>query len=508
AKAQGNIVQYIPLTMYSDDTLGSHSKRFNKHTCYYFTYLGLPTRLANLEYNIHWLAASTKANALELGKNIVDQLNYLSQEGYHAYDSGLQQDVLVMAVQLAHLGDSPMHAEISNTRNPGTSLNLFRICCLGVDSKALKKEEQFVRGFVGINLEGDMVLLFLFKNNYHCLTNFAAPLAHKLAMEYEHKYGERIYNLYFRLDGESQTRWSSSTGSKSLGSPCIIYSQVLMATKISYRAPTCCIIRVVRYLYLDALQKIPRTQIPTLAVRWKAFNVSGLHIQQMQHSRLVHSFLSLTGKEFCIVVQGAPFVLHEWLSFEERGVWTHLSHMTSIIYNPEIRNMDQYCCKLDRHINNFLCSIISLNARWVNKPKLHMLTHLTPTIRRLGPAVLYMTESFKSTNILTRTALLHSSRHDPGAQLAESFQNVEVTSHLFSGGLVWNEVTKNWVNSGRCLQEIVENEDAVENIFGFKLHNWHSILNSNANSMYYQPGLTSGQELNVLGSTYYGTNIK
>jgi hypothetical protein len=60
--------------MYSDDTLGSTSKRFNKHMCYYFTYSGLPAKLANLEYNIHWLSASTTAHALELGDNIIDQL--------------------------------------------------------------------------------------------------------------------------------------------------------------------------------------------------------------------------------------------------------------------------------------------------------------------------------------------------------------------------------------------------------------------------------------------------
>ncbi|KAH9820686.1 hypothetical protein DFH28DRAFT_884566 [Melampsora americana] len=103
--------------------------------------------------------------------------------------------------------------------------------------------------------------------------------------------------------------------------------------------------------------------------------------------------------------------------------------------------MNEYCCKLDKHIKNFLFSIISLSAHWVNKPKLHMLTHLTATIRHLGLAVLYMTESFESTDILTRTASIHSSHHDPGAHLAERFLNVVVTYHVFGGGLLWNEVT-------------------------------------------------------------------
>ncbi|KAH9820493.1 hypothetical protein DFH28DRAFT_1194139 [Melampsora americana] len=316
--------------MYSNDTSSSHSKRFNKYMCNYFMYSKLPAKLAKLEYNIHWLAASTTAHALELGNNIVDQLNHLSHKGLVAYDSGIQKDVLLVAVQLAHLGDSPMHAEISNFSNPGTSLNP----CLG-------------------------------------------------------------------------------TG-------CSICSSDLI---------------------------IPKSQLPTLDASWKAFNVTGLHVHQMQPNRLVNSFLSLTGKEFYIAVQGAPFVLYEWLSV------THPGHMASMICNPEIQNMDEYCCKLDKHINNFLCSVISLNGNWVNKPKLHMLTHLKATIRSLRPAVLYMTESFESMNILTQTVSINSSCHDPGAHLAESFQNVVVTDHVFGGGLLCNAATQSWVKGLTARQQ-------------------------------------------------------
>jgi hypothetical protein len=41
---------------------------------YYFTLTGLPPGMTNQEYNIHFLATSNKASALELGENIVDEL--------------------------------------------------------------------------------------------------------------------------------------------------------------------------------------------------------------------------------------------------------------------------------------------------------------------------------------------------------------------------------------------------------------------------------------------------
>ncbi|KAH9816916.1 hypothetical protein DFH28DRAFT_890898 [Melampsora americana] len=49
---------------------------------------------------------------------------FLSREGGDAYNGSIQKDVLVVVVQLAHLRDFPMHAEITNTNNPGTSLHL------------------------------------------------------------------------------------------------------------------------------------------------------------------------------------------------------------------------------------------------------------------------------------------------------------------------------------------------------------------------------------------------
>ena len=47
----------------------------------------------------------------------------LISNGVVAYDIGLQQEVLVMTAVLCFLGDSPMHAEVTNTPNPGVALN-------------------------------------------------------------------------------------------------------------------------------------------------------------------------------------------------------------------------------------------------------------------------------------------------------------------------------------------------------------------------------------------------
>lgn len=71
-----------------------------------------------------------------------------------AYDCGEDAEVLVVPVVLCHLGDSPMHAEISNTLNPSSTLTPCRTCKLTVVSRAEKQTEGYVQDFVGINAQG------------------------------------------------------------------------------------------------------------------------------------------------------------------------------------------------------------------------------------------------------------------------------------------------------------------------------------------------------------------
>lgn len=62
-----------------------------------------------------------------------------------------------MVVALCHLGDSPMHAEVSNTMNPAGTLTPCRMCHLRVDTIAQKRTQQYVGDFVGVHSNGDQV---------------------------------------------------------------------------------------------------------------------------------------------------------------------------------------------------------------------------------------------------------------------------------------------------------------------------------------------------------------
>ncbi|KAH9816664.1 hypothetical protein DFH28DRAFT_1158132 [Melampsora americana] len=154
-KANGRIIRNVPLVLYCDDLSGNKSKRWNKHIAFYFTLAGLPPKLSNQEYNCHFVTTSNTAAALELADPLVDDLNELMTNGFAAYDHKTKSEVLVMTSVLCHLGDSPMHAEVTNTMNPTSSLSPCRVCHLKVNSLMEKRSTKYVCNFVGIDEDGN-----------------------------------------------------------------------------------------------------------------------------------------------------------------------------------------------------------------------------------------------------------------------------------------------------------------------------------------------------------------
>lgn len=63
----------------------------------------------------------------------------------------------MQAVTLAHLGDTPMHAEIANCPHPGSSLNPCRFCTLQAMSKLDRATSPYVKDFIGVDKWGNRV---------------------------------------------------------------------------------------------------------------------------------------------------------------------------------------------------------------------------------------------------------------------------------------------------------------------------------------------------------------
>ncbi|PLW34990.1 hypothetical protein PCANC_19757, partial [Puccinia coronata f. sp. avenae] len=79
-----------------------------------------------------------------------------------------------------------------------------------------------------------------------------------------------------------------------------------------------------------------------------------------------------------------------------------------------------------------------MSARWVNKPKWHMLLHLPESIARFGPPSLFANGKFESFNGIMRLASVHSNQHSPGWDIAISFVNFQRICLILSGAQLIN----------------------------------------------------------------------
>ena len=73
-RAKGLVIRQVPVALYSDDTSGTVSKKWNKHMSFYFILAGLPPKLGGLGFNVKFLSSSNSATALEMADSIVDEL--------------------------------------------------------------------------------------------------------------------------------------------------------------------------------------------------------------------------------------------------------------------------------------------------------------------------------------------------------------------------------------------------------------------------------------------------
>lgn len=96
-----------------------------------------------------------------------------------------------------------------------------------------------------------------------------------------------------------------------------------------------------------------------LATRLCSFDVSGLGISPLAGQTLVQYAGSLTGRDFRVIAQVAPFVAYDLVSKDCLETWVALSKLIPLIWQPEIDDIDAHCvsqllpqCSVVAHITS------------------------------------------------------------------------------------------------------------------------------------------------------------
>ncbi|KAI8460353.1 hypothetical protein BY996DRAFT_8384990 [Phakopsora pachyrhizi] len=435
-KAYGKMIRHIPLNFYSDDTSGNVSKQWNKHISIFMSLAGLPPKLSNQEFNTLFVATSNIATALELAAPVCDELNNLS--------------LSVLPVVLLFMADSPMHAEITSTMQPNVSLQPCRICNLKAENKkekatgtyvkqdlqcwtatknsAYKTWELFQQGApknqihlsitkLGVKDMLNQTVMKVIQEDQDTRLVFNIKKLHE-------ERTQQLFNPFFELkgfDGHKDT-------------PVEVLHVVLLG--------------ILKYLYPNKKEE--------LIARLQTFDTNNLNIQPIKAKYLIQHYSSLVGKDFKVLIQAAPFVFFQLIEESKHKIWTSLCHLY----------LKKYTAKINYFTQDFLLKLISASAQWVNKPKFHMLIHLSQSIARFGPASFSATEKFESYNGVVCQASIHSNRQSPSHDIANNFLNYSALRYCFSGGYLQTESSRPNISPSYQVKILLLNTPSIQNLLG------------------------------------------
>ena len=85
--------------------------------------------------------------------------------------------------------------------------------------------------------------------------------------------------------------------------------------------------------------KAKNSERELLIKRLNSFDVSGLGISALAGQTLVQYSGSLTGRDFRVIAQVAPFVLYDLVSRECYDTWVSLLKLIPLVWQPEIEDI-------------------------------------------------------------------------------------------------------------------------------------------------------------------------
>lgn len=98
----------------------------------------------------------------------------------------------------------------------------------------------------------------------------------------------------------------------------------------------------IKYFWRDAVSKQDDKKKKLLIARLSSIDVSGLGVSPLSGNTLVKYAGSLTGKDFRILSQVAPFVLYDLISQPSYDTWVSISNLIPIVWQPIIPDIDTY----------------------------------------------------------------------------------------------------------------------------------------------------------------------
>ncbi|KAI9144020.1 hypothetical protein BKA69DRAFT_1036375 [Paraphysoderma sedebokerense] len=402
-KANGKRVVNVPLMLWSDETSGNTTKKWNKYESVFVVLAGLPFKEQQKLKNLHFLCTSNRANVQALLKPIAEEIYQELEKGIECFDAYIQEDVLVVCGLFATLADNPRASELCQHLGPSANKSC-RFC-----------------HYNHVANEPTQILPLRTQENYErCIAEIQMERSHtrKRRKRTEHGVSDTTCELV-NCDGFNY---------HSLLEPLHMFH--LGAVKYECRR--------INQLSDEKKKKLA-TILDSLDLSNLASKLSGHH--------LINYLNSFVGRDLKIYAQIAPFIHYPVYNkddpdeCEERDQFVtrlvSLAKLMKLIFVTKIPNLEEYTTDLGRLAEEYVTLAFQHQPAKVRKRiKYHLMMHLGSEAEKIGVLLYGLTERFERTNAITRQFICHTDRKSTSKDVATRFGLYEITSHLLDGGYI------------------------------------------------------------------------
>ncbi|CAB4010556.1 Hypothetical predicted protein [Paramuricea clavata] len=385
--ADGKPTLTVPLVVFSDETSGNRSKKWNQLESYSMFLAGLPRKDVTKFSNIHFICASNLVDSVTLGKEIATDLKNL-EEGMLMYDAKDDQQVFVQCPVLLVACDNPRASEFAH--HMGSSATHFCRTCdatkeTGAEVGTLRTTDAIQRTIERINTA---------------------------STERQKKEIRR------------------STGNTERGGQFDILSSFEAIKQTPVEILHTILLGPVKYLVKKTFNNLSPADKKKVKSKIEAFDFSAF--SRRLPSSFVKNHGSCVGRDFKLWAQISVFVLEGLISDEELQVWIYLSETFAMAYGSEVDIDDND--NTTNLIQEMMECLSEVHPELLQKQKFHMLLHIQDDMMKFGPPAGFNTERFEAFNSVIRTLNVYSNRHASSKDIGERLLKHHILKFVTNGG--------------------------------------------------------------------------
>nr|GAT48237.1 predicted protein [Mycena chlorophos] len=472
---------------FGDDVSGNRSKSWNKHWNAYMTNRGLPRKMLQQEFHVHFVSTSPHASITEQYREFKAAIVSTHTEPVIVQDEHGQVTKICIYCN-AGPSDNPMQSEVSSHIG-GKGNFLCRKCKVGGTSAHKCTNTGYHELFEsGVPRTKEYVLQELqtqvrlvcggrssdqLKNGTQRETGVKDAYTQHWIVGLEKRYAQLRLADPDRdgreIKGELM-KWSEENEEK-------IYSSFLTTPAFDPTVDTpiellhTILLGAVKYVWHVSHMSWSAADKKTYSHRLQATNCDGLSIQAIRANYIMQYANSLIGKQLKTIVQTAIFHVHDIVSNDFLVAWRALGELSALLWVPEIRNLKDYQSDLRVAVANLLDAISVIDpSKIITKMKYHLLVHSPDDATRFSPLIGMMTELFESFNAIFRYCSILSNHLAPSRDIASQLGNQEGLKHCLTGGYWAPSDDAKWVRARSGVRHFLEKHTVLQKLLGWTPH--------------------------------------